>query len=576
MDESLFDQSQGNRANKVCSLEEAIGHVQAGDAVHLLCSHTRWSAAARALIRKWWGQDPEWTLVMLSLSSLGTLFFRGGLVRKVVTGYSGDVFPNFSPNPRFGTAYLSGEVQVEHWSFLSFAQRMEAAARGLSAITTHSLAGSSMEANQGYATVDTPFGTVGMLQAYAPDIAFVHGAVADAAGNIAFHPPMLEGVWGALAAKRGVVATVERIVDDIRPWAHLVRIPAHQVLAVAECPLGAHPGGLYGRFTSAEPYGEDLQFWSQVREVSRQDDAAFDEWITKWVLEPADQTEYLELLGSERISRLRQRAQSDSWKADAASMPPDLESPANDWERAAIFGARTLADRLVATQADTVLAGAGVANLATWLGAEMARERGAPTVLTAELGLLGYEPTLADPFVFNHRAFPSATMLADSDWVLGAMIPGPNTSCVACLGAAQVDAAGNINSTVIPGKVFLVGSGGGNDVATTADEVVIVTTLSAKRTVSQVPYITSPGDRVTRIATELGVFRRRETAEGEAGSIRTLFELIAVASGMEATIRERLGWDLVIADECVELEPPTAQELQRLRGWDPQGFFLRP
>ena len=38
---------------------------------------------------------------MLSLSSLGALFFRGGLVRKVITGYSGDTFPNFTPNPWF-------------------------------------------------------------------------------------------------------------------------------------------------------------------------------------------------------------------------------------------------------------------------------------------------------------------------------------------------------------------------------------------------------------------------------------------------------------------------------------------
>ena len=52
---------------------------------------------------------------MLSLSSLGALFFppaegEPGLVRKVVTGYSGDVFPNFTPNPRFSRAYLAGEV----------------------------------------------------------------------------------------------------------------------------------------------------------------------------------------------------------------------------------------------------------------------------------------------------------------------------------------------------------------------------------------------------------------------------------------------------------------------------------
>jgi len=76
-------------------------------------NHSRWTAAARHLVRRWWGQDPGFTLVMLSLSSLGALFFRGNLVKKVVTGYSGDIFPNFSPNPWFADAYLRGEVEVD-------------------------------------------------------------------------------------------------------------------------------------------------------------------------------------------------------------------------------------------------------------------------------------------------------------------------------------------------------------------------------------------------------------------------------------------------------------------------------
>ncbi len=124
------------------------------------------------------------------------------------------------------------------------------------------------------------------MQAFAPDVALIHGAVADRAGNVAFHPPLLEGVWGALAATRGAIVTVEQVVDDIRPWAHLVRLPAHQVLSVSECPMGAHPGGLYGRFTPAAPYGEDVGFWAEVREASRRPD--FDEWIHEWVLDLPD------------------------------------------------------------------------------------------------------------------------------------------------------------------------------------------------------------------------------------------------------------------------------------------------
>ena len=136
-------------------------------------------------------------------------------------------------------------MSVEHWSFLTFAQRLEAAACGLPAVVTRSLAGSSMEENDAYAKAATPFGDVGLLAPLAPDVALLHAPVADRDGNVAVHPPMLEGLWGALAARRGAIVTVERVVDDLRPWSHLVRIPAHRVLAVSEATMGAHPGGLF-------------------------------------------------------------------------------------------------------------------------------------------------------------------------------------------------------------------------------------------------------------------------------------------------------------------------------------------
>jgi len=411
-----------------------------------------------------------------------------------------------------------------------------------------------------------------MLAAFAPDVALLHAAVADRSGNVAFNAPMLEGVWGALAARRGAIVTVERVVDDIRPWSHLVKVPAHRVLAVAEAPMGAHPGGLFARDTPVEPYGEDLEFWSTVRSASRRDD--FDDWIREWVLEPATQEAYLERLGAERVAWLRGRAAFDSWRADEDAHPPDLEAPVGAWEQAAVFGARYLAERIGALGADAVLAGAGVANLAAWLAVQRAREAGSAVVLTAELGLWGYEPTPADPFVFNHRSFPTATMLGDTDQVLGVLVPGPGTTLLACLGAAQIDRLGNINSTVIPGQAFLVGSGGGNDVCSAADEVVVMTTLTARRTVEAVPYITSPGDRVRALVTDLGVFEK-----GPDGG----FVLTAVAPGSGpgpveervAAIGELCGWPLAVAPVVTELEPPAVADVEALRRWDPQGRFLR-
>src|SRR3954463_16435855 len=155
--------------DKSATLGDAVAqHVRAGDTLHPIVGHTRWTAAMREVVRQWWGRDPGFTLAMLSLSSLGALFFRGDLVRKVITGYSGDTFPNFTPNPWFANAYRNGDVEVEHWSFLAFSQRLEAAARNLPAIATRSIAESSMEQNDAYARVETPFGEVGLLAPLQP------------------------------------------------------------------------------------------------------------------------------------------------------------------------------------------------------------------------------------------------------------------------------------------------------------------------------------------------------------------------------------------------------------------------
>ena len=184
--------------DKRTTLSDAVArHVRPGDVLHPVVGHTRWTAATREVVRQFWDRDPGFTLAMLSLSSLGALFFRGGLVRKVITGYSGDTFPNFTPIPWFARAYERGEVEVEHWSFLAFTQRLEAAARGLPAVTTRSIEGSSMAENEAYARVDTAFGPVGLLAPLQPDVALLHAPVADRAGNVALHPPLLEGVWGA-------------------------------------------------------------------------------------------------------------------------------------------------------------------------------------------------------------------------------------------------------------------------------------------------------------------------------------------------------------------------------------------
>jgi acyl CoA:acetate/3-ketoacid CoA transferase alpha subunit/acyl CoA:acetate/3-ketoacid CoA transferase beta subunit len=551
------------------TLETAIAqNVRRGDALHVMLGHSRWTAGAREVARQFWGTDPGFTLIMSSLGAMGAIFFRGGLVKKVVTTYSGNSFPTYNPNPIFRQAYESGEVEVEHWSILTLAQRMEAAARGLPAMVTGSLAGSSMADNEAFTEVDSPYGPVGLLAPLAPDVALVHAAAADRDGNLAFSEPMLDGVWGAWAARRGVVATVEKVVDDLHGLGHRVHVAGHRVLAVVEAPFGAHPGGCYAPGLPVRSYGEDIAFWNRAAEAAAK--GTFDEFAHEWVLGPATHEAYLALVGADRLAWLEGRSDPSSWQADAEAMPVPDDPVYSRWERAAAFGAREVERVVAEVDADAVLAGAGAANLAAWVAVGRARAAGSRVTLTAELGLWGYVPTPADPYIFNHRVFPDTPYLSDASSVLGMVIGGPGTRTVGCLGAAEVDRAGSLNSTQLAGGRFLVGSGGANDVASRAEACVVITLARPERLPETVAYVTSPGHKVVSVVTDKGILRRLD------GSLR----VAAVPSGA-GSVAERVQ---VLADACgyvpdvarivEELSPLLSSEVGALRDFDRERLFL--
>ena len=104
-----------------------------------------------------------------------------------------------------------------------------------------------------------------------------------------------------------------------------------------------------------------------------------------------------------------------------------------------------------------------------------------------------------------------------------------------------------------------------------AAENVVVATLTLQRTPAECGYITSPGRSVRALVTDLGVLEKRDG----------VLILTAVPAGPEpVSVRvERAvaacGWDLEVADAIGELVPPTPEEIEALRGWDPHGWFLR-
>jgi acyl CoA:acetate/3-ketoacid CoA transferase beta subunit len=159
--------------------------------------------------------------------------------------------------------------------------------------------------------------------------------------------------------------------------------------------------------------------------------------------------------------------------------------------------------------------------------------------------------------------------------VLGALVGGAGTITIGCLGGAQIDRFGNVNSTRIEPRPFLVGSGGGNDVASTATENVVVATLTPQRTPADCSYITSPGRTVRALVTDLGVLEKR----GDVAPAELVLTAVPAGDGSLAdriaTAQAACGWDLQVAAVVRELLPPTAEEVGALRRWDPRGWFLR-
>jgi acyl CoA:acetate/3-ketoacid CoA transferase alpha subunit/acyl CoA:acetate/3-ketoacid CoA transferase beta subunit len=554
------------RGSKVTSLRDAVAqHVRPGDTVHLGLTHARGSAAFWELIRAFHGSQPDFTLLAVAASSPISPLVHAGIAKRLVTSWAGDSYWTPGPNGVFGRAWSSG-FPIEQWSILTYVQRLAAGARGLSHATTRSLVGSSMERNDGVRVLDD--GETALIPALVPDVSIFHAPAADARGNVLFSPPLFEDVHGALAARRGAIVTVDKVVDEdvVRAHAHLARLPASAVAAVVEAPFGAHPGGLLpSGLPGIAGYGEDYAFWVDIRTAAK-DPATMEAWIKEWVLECDTHDAYLARLGTERLAELHRRSDASSWRVDLEP-PADLDDAPSAVEWAVVAAGRMLRDTIAANGYSTMLAGAGMANLAAWLAAYDLAERGTLIDLVAEMGLVGYWPRPGEPILFNQRNFPTCTMLTDIDHTLGVLVGGGRARSIGALGAAQVDRAGNINSTEIPGQQLLMGSGGANDVITCATESLVICAQSSDRFVERVPYVTGPGARVRTVVSTLGVYQK----DGEELVLTNVFGTDADAAARECVAR--CGWDLRVARDLRVVEPPARDELRSLRLMDPKGWF---
>ncbi len=144
------------------------------------------------------------------------------------------------------------------------------------------------------------------------------------------------------------------------------------------------------------------------------------------------------------------------------------------------------------------------------------------------------------------------------------------------LGGAQIDAYGNLNSTMIgkdykKPKVRLPGSGGANDLASLCWRILVVTNHDKRRFVEKLDYLTTPG-----YLTGAGA---REAAGlppmGYHAQTRRM-EVLSLHPGVTIEqVRANTGFELGFKEPLHTTEPPTVAELRVLRDEvDPHRYLL--
>ena len=229
----------------------------------------------------------------------------------------------------------------------------------------------------------------------------------------------------------------------------------------------------------------------------------------------------------------------------------------------------------------------GVGTGAPCAAAMLAQKTHAPNLLiTFEAGGVGPLLPSMPISVGDSRTFYRALMATSMGDVLEACQRGMVDYTF--LGGAQIDAFGNLNSTVIGDydhpRVRFPGSGGANDFASLCWRTLVMTRHDRRRFVEKLDfvttpgYLTGPGARESaglpactgpyKVITELAVMGFDETTR------RMQVEDLNPGVTLER-VQENTGFELLEAANLGCTEPPREEELLILRQEvDPHGYIL--
>lgn len=560
---SAFQPQEYEGPSKLTTLREAVSkHVKPHD--HIFLSQ-RGSAGLYEILRQFMDTKPKFIMSSIMVNDLQFLLAITGLATKVITS----LLP-FGRNPRLQAFMKENPLEIERWTIHTLILRYMAAGTGVPFLPTRSIIGSSIGQElepEVYQEMTSPFGNgsrVGMVSALKPDVAIIHGVAADPAGNTILTPDWTVDSWGARASRRSTIVTVEKVIstEAIRKYAPLVTIPAFMVDAVCETPLGAHPREIYnGWVNEIQSYVGDSQFSRTFQEALQGGDQSLKKWLKEWIIDITTHEEFLEKLGSTRAEKIRATARQQITE-QSLEIHQAQSAEYTDVEMMAVAAARKIQEVVQQSNYRFIQAGPGIALPATFQAYSSLRAQDYDVEVMVGFGNYGFRPHNAALAGLPHLSTPK--MYGSMFDMYGSFLRGPDSPSLGILGIAEIDKYANINITRMADGTYLAGSGGHNDCAMGAGEVLVTGRMSPQRFREEISFITTPGDRVRTVVTDLGIL---EKYQGSKELILTSYYAAKGTSEKEAisTIKKQCGWRIKVAPNVFRQPPPTLEELAIIR-----------
>ncbi|MEM0014706.1 MAG: CoA-transferase [Zestosphaera sp.] len=181
------------------------------------------------------------------------------------------------------------------------------------------------------------------------------------------------------------------------------------------------------------------------------------------------------------------------------------------------------------------------------------------------------------------KAWSMSAYFTNAVEVLGYMLQGGKID-VGFVGVLEIDMHGNVNSSIVESegrKRHFTGSGGGNDIVSSAGKVIIIMRHQKRKLKERVYFITSPGYVGGRDRAELGIrggdiMVITDMAVLKFDRVRRKMSLVSVHPGI--TVEEVIsntGFTLDVPEKVVTTPEPSDYELKVLRERIPRSLYAK-